>query len=248
MIEIKNITSGFGKTEVLHGVSFDIERGKLTSVIGRNGSGKSTLLKTIVGIISANCGEILLDGESADGFSPKERAQRVAYLPQSKRTPDMTVFQAVLHGRFPHLGYPRKYSEKDRETAKAAMVAAGISEFADRRMDTLSGGMKQSVFVAMALAQDTDYILLDEPTAHLDISHQIELMKLLKKLAKDGRGIVAVMHDLPLAFAYSDEIVVIDDGHIAASGTPDEIVGSGVIKRVFGAEIIKSENGYLVKM
>lgn len=248
MIEVKNLKSGFGKTEVLHGVSLEIQSGKLTSVIGPNGSGKSTLLKTLVGIIRANGGKILIDVVGADTLSSKELAKRVAYLPQSRRTPDMTVCQMVLHGRFPHLGYPRKYTQKDREIAQTAMVAAGVSELADRRMDTLSGGMKQSVYIAMALAQDTDYILLDEPAVYLDISHQIELMKLLKTLAKEGCGIMAVMHDLPLAFGYSDEIVVIDDGRVVASGTPDEIAGSGVVKQVFGVEIIKSESGYLVKM
>ncbi len=248
MIEVKNLKSGFGKTEVLHGVSLEIQSGKLTSVIGPNGSGKSTLLKTLVGIIRANGGEILIDGVGADTLSSKELAKRVAYLPQSRRTPDMTVCQMVLHGRFPHLGYPRKYTEKDREIAQTAMAAAGVSELADRRMDTLSGGMKQSVYIAMALAQDTDYILLDEPAVYLDISHQIELMELLKTLAKEGCGIMAVMHDLPLAFGYSDEIVVIGDGRVVASGTPDEIAGSGVVKQVFGVEIIKSESGYLIKM
>ncbi len=243
MIEIKNLTGGYGRTDVLHGIDITLERGKLTSVIGPNGSGKSTLLKTLIGILRSSGGEVLIDGARTTELSQKEIAKRVAYLPQGRRTPDMTVLSAVLHGRFPHLGYPRRYTERDREIAFAAMERAGVTELADRRLDTLSGGMRQSAYIAMALAQDTDYILLDEPTTHLDISHQLRLMVLLAGLAAEGRGIIAVMHDLPLALSYSDRVVVLDNGRVAADGTPDELVCGGAVKRVLGVEMLKNDNG-----
>ena len=243
MIEIKNLTGGYGRTDVLHGIDLALDGGKLTSIIGPNGSGKSTLLKMLIGILRSSGGEVFIDGARTSELSQKEIAKRVAYLPQGRRTPDMTVLSAVLHGRFPHLGYPRRYTERDREIAFAAMERAGVAELADRRLDTLSGGMKQSAYIAMALAQDTDYILLDEPTAHLDISHQLRLMELLAELAAGGRGIIAVMHDLPLALSYSDRIALLDNGRVAAEGTPDELADGGDIKRVLGVELLKSDNG-----
>lgn len=153
----------------------------------------------------------------------------------------MTVFQLALHGRFPHLSYPRRYTEKDKKTALAALQKTGLAERAESPINTLSGGMRQNAYIAMALAQDTDYILLDEPTAYLDISHQLSLMKNLRDLADGGRGVAAVLHDLPLAFTFSDIIAVLDGGKIIACGEPREICESGIVKRVFGAELSFSE-------
>ena len=233
MLEFKNITSGYGKSPFLKDISVSFEKGRLTSVIGPNGSGKSTLLKTAVGIVTPDSGELFADGESLTKMKHKETARIIAYLSQGKGTPDMTVEQLVLHGRFPHLGYPRRYNEKDRRAAFDAMEKTGVADYADRNLSSLSGGMRQNVYIAMALAQATDYILLDEPTTYLDISHQLGLMNTLRGLADSGKGIVTVLHDLPLAFTFSDRIIVMNEGKIVADSTPDKVYNSDIIKSVF---------------
>ena len=249
MLELKNIRAGYGAAEILHGVSLSFKKGSFVSVIGPNGSGKSTLLKAAVGIIPVSSGDITADGVSISTLSRRKLAEKTAYLSQGKSVPDMTVEQLALHGRFPHLSYPRRYTEKDRETVRSALDRLGISDLAKRPLSSLSGGMRQNAYIAMALAQDTDYILLDEPTAYLDIFHQLELMKTLKGLANRGKGIAAVLHDLPLSFTFSDDIVIIKDGAVAAMGAPKEIYSLPVIREVFGIELdyLKEEKAYRYK-
>ena len=231
MIELRSISAGYGNHTVLEAVSATFEKGKLTGIIGINGCGKSTLLKVMLGILPCK-GDISVDGRSLKDMSRKEIAQKIAYLSQGKSTPDMTVEQLALHGRFPHLRYPRQYSRQDREIAFSAIEQLGLAELAQRSLGNLSGGQRQKVYIAMALAQDTDYILLDEPTTYLDISHQLGLMQTLRKLADGGKGIVTVMHDLPLAFTYCDEILLLDGGKVLAQGTPREVRTH--IEKVFG--------------
>ena len=237
MLELNSITAGYGKQTVLDGVTASFKTGKLTSIIGINGCGKSTLLKATLGLLPISQGNIKIDGKDLLAMSRNEIAKKIAYLSQGKNTPDMTVEQMVLHGRFPYLSYPRRYSGHDKEMAGMAMKAVGIAELSHKPLDTLSGGMKQNAYIAMALAQDTEYVLLDEPTTYLDISHQIELMKLLRKLADNGKGIVTVMHDLPMAFNFSDEILVIENGKSIAQANPSNICSSSVIKEVFNVQI-----------
>lgn len=241
MLEIKNVSAGYGKAEILHNISLSFPKGEFISVIGPNGSGKSTLLKALVGINQIVSGDIAVDGDSIPEMSRRTIAEQIAYLSQGRNVPDMTVGQLVLHGRFPHLNYPRRYTEKDRAAVRKALEQLGISALYDRPLSSLSGGMRQNAYIAMSLAQDTDYILLDEPTSYLDISHQLELMKTLKRLSALGKGIVAVLHDLPLAFAFSDSIVVLKDGLVAAEGTPIEVYKQPVIREVFGIELAYSE-------
>ena len=236
MLELKSVSAGYGKHRILQDLSVTFEKGRLTGIIGVNGCGKSTLLKTILGILPITDGEISLDGAPLGSLSPKETARKLAYLSQDKLIPDMTVGQLVLHGRFPHLSYPRRYSKQDRDIAQAAMERTGISHLADKPMQTLSGGMRQTAYIAMALAQGTDYILLDEPTTHLDISHQLELMGLLRNLADRGKGIVAVMHDLPLAFTVCHEILFLD-GEEVRLRTPRELIGDPRLEEVFGVSL-----------
>lgn len=247
MLEIKNITAGYGKKAVIEDLSLKICKGKIIAVIGPNGSGKSTLLKAVSGIVPLMSGEVLADGLSVGNAKPRDIAKRISYLAQSRSTPDMTVEETVLHGRFPHLSYPRRYTENDRRAARLAMEKTGISDFSDRYMESLSGGMRQTVYIAMALCQDTDYILLDEPAVYLDISNQFRLMRLLKELCANGKGVMAVMHDLPTAFDSCDEIAVMNQGKCIMQDTPERICESGIIKELFGADIIKSQYGYIVK-
>jgi iron complex transport system ATP-binding protein len=240
MIELKSVSAGYGRHTVLKNVSADIQKEMLTSIIGVNGCGKSTLLKAMLGILPSSSGEISIDGCNLSNMRRKEIAQKVAYLSQGKATPDMTVEQLVLHGRFPHLSYPRHYSKEDQEIAFSAMEQMGVANLAANPLYTLSGGMRQKAYIAMALAQDTDYILLDEPTTYLDIAHQLELMQTLRKLADRGKGIVAVMHDLPMAFTYCDQILLLDGGNVLAQGTPQEVYSH--IEKVFGVGLEAGEH------
>ena len=243
MIELNHISTGYGIKIILNNVSVAFEKGKLTSIIGANGCGKSTLLKTILGILPSKSGNVTIDGTRLKEMSRNDIARRIAYLSQEKNTPDMTVEQLVLHGRFPHLSYPRRYTDKDRVIAVGVMEQMEIVEYAHKPLYSLSGGMKQNSYIAMALAQETDYILLDEPTTYLDIAHQLELMKILRSLADSGKGIVAVMHDLPMAFTFSDKIILINDGRIVDDERPEKIYERNVIDKVFGIALDRSKDG-----
>lgn len=243
MIELKTVSAGYGKKEILHRVSVSFEKGRLTSLIGSNGCGKSTLLKAVSGLIPTKNGEINVDGIPLASLKRGDAAKLIAYLPQGNNIPDMTAEELVLHGRFPYLSYPRRYTEKDRAIALDAMKKLGVNEYAHVPLAALSGGMRQNAYLAMALAQDTEYILLDEPTTYLDISHRIGLMKMLRKLADEGKGIIAVMHELPLAFEFSDTVAVMENGVILASDTPDSISECGIVSTVFGVPICRDSDG-----
>ena len=158
----------------------------------------------------------------------------------------MTVEQLVLHGRFPHLSYPRRYTAKDYGLALAAMEQVGIAEYAGHPLHTLSGGMRQTAYIAMALAQGADYVLLDEPTTYLDISHQLALMQTLRTLADSGKGIAIVMHDLPIAFTFSDRIVLLSSGQVIRNDRPEQLCTDPAIRQVFGVSLERSkeENAY----
>ena len=188
MLDVCGLTAGYGKKEVLHHLSVSLEAGKLTAIIGPNGCGKSTLLKAVLGLIPRAEGEVVLDGVSFSTLRRQEIARRIAYLAQGASIPDMIVEELVLRGRFPYLSYPRGYTQKDRELARLAMERVGIAALAREPMSALSGGLRQTAYIAMALAQGTDSILLDEPTTYLDVAHQLALMKLLRQLSAEGRG------------------------------------------------------------
>ena len=236
MIKMKNVCAGYDGEEILHDINLEFKPGKVTVLIGPNGCGKSTLLKTLVRLNSHTSGEIKVGEKKIENFSPAELAQKVAYLPQSKRTPDISVLRMVLHGRFAYLKYPRRYRKEDYEMARKALKWVGIEDLADKNVSELSGGTQQKVYIAMALAQDTDTILLDEPTTYLDIAHQIRMMKLAKELALQGKAVVMVLHDLAQAFQTADEIVVMDDGRVKACGEPEEVYESDILDEVFGVE------------
>ena len=238
MLELRHISAGYGKTRILQDISLVIPDKALTILVGPNGSGKSTLLKTIAGIIHTDAGEVDLDGNRLTGLPSRRTAQRIAYLPQNRTVPDITVSQLVLHGRFPYLDYPRRYRKSDLEMAKTSMEQMGLSDFADAPLYTLSGGMRQKAYIAMALTQDTPVILLDEPTTFLDIAHQLHTMELMKTLSRSGKTVIAVLHDLPTALAYADRLVVMEHGAITAQGDPNAICASGVLSEVFGVHLV----------
>ena len=240
MVEIRHLSAGYSGKTVIEDISLTIEKGTVTVVAGPNGCGKSTFLKAVAGMLPAD-GEVLLDGESLTALSPRLRARKVSFLPQSRSVPEISVKRLVLHGRFPYLSYPRQYSRGDQAAAEAAMRAMDLSDLSERSLKSLSGGQRQKAYIAMALAQDTAVVLLDEPTTYLDIAHQLQLMELAKALAAKGKTVVLVLHDLPLALEHADRLVVMKGGKLAAAGTPEEVFNSGCLKQVFGVEAGRTE-------
>jgi len=236
MLEIRNLTAGYGAMPVLNNLSLDIPGGQVTVVIGPNGCGKSTLLKALAGILPAT-GTVTLDGMELLSLPARQRAQRIACLPQSRSVPEITARRLVLHGRFPYLSYPRRYSKADLAIADAALEKLGITGLAERSLTTLSGGQRQKVYIAMLLAQDTQVVLLDEPNTFLDIAHQLQLMDLARLLAAEGKTVVLVLHDLSMALEHGDRVVVMETGRCLTQGTPEAVFRSGALQNAFGVEV-----------
>lgn len=237
MLEIKNLFAGYDGYEILKSISITLEKNTLTSIIGTNGCGKSTLLNCISGQLKPFSGEIILNGSPISKYSPREYAQKLSYLRQTNDIPAISVNTLTLHGRFPYLGFPRKASEGDRRIARLAMESTGTWELRERLLPALSGGERQRAFLSMALAQDTQVILLDEPSAGLDIGHQLELMQLLSKLRDNGKTIAAVLHDIDSAIRFSNKICLIDNGGCAFFGTPKELLATSLLEDVFGVTL-----------
>ena len=237
MLEVKNLSCGYPGRRVLAGVSLDFRPGEVLALLGPNGSGKSTLLRTALGLLPKLEGEILLDGRPLADLSPRQIAQRAAYLPQSRPTPNITALRMALHGRFPYLSYPRRYGREDYAIARRALKEAGAGELEERFLTALSGGQRQKVYLAMALAQDTETILMDEPIAFLDVGCQLEVMALARRLAGEGRAVVLVLHDLCLALRTADRAAVLHQGRLAALDAPEALYESGRLTGIFGAAL-----------
>ena len=232
MLEIQNLSAGYPGNPVLNNVCLTIPAGAVTVIAGPNGCGKSTLLKALTGILSAS-GSVKLDGQELLTLDRRELAQKVAFLPQNRPVPEITVRNLVLHGRFPYLSYPRRYRQEDHRIAAAAMEKMGVAELADRSLSTLSGGQRQKVYIAMALAQDTPVVLLDEPNSFLDIAHQLQLMDQARTLAAEGKTVVLVLHDLSMALEYADSLAVFSGGRCLFQGSPEEAFCSGYLEDSF---------------
>ena len=235
-ISVRAIAATYDRSPILHGVDLDVPRGKVTALVGANGSGKSTLLKTIARVLPATSGTILLDGRDTAAIARRDFARRLTSLPQTPVAPEgILVRDLVRFGRHPYRGFAGRPSPDDAAAIEGALADAGLTDLADRTLDELSGGQRQRAWVAMALAQDTPVLLLDEPTTYLDMAHQTEVLRLLRRLNRQrGRTIVMVLHDLNQAARYSDHIVALRDGRVVAAGDPREVVVSEVIERVFG--------------
>lgn len=243
MVELRHVTVGYGSATVLADVSLSFPDGAVTALVGPNGCGKSTLLKAALGLVPIRQGQILLDGLELAALPPKEVALRAAYLAQSRTAPNITARRMVLHGRFPHLSYPRRYRPEDYAAVEQAMARTGADGLADRPLEELSGGQRQKVYLAMALAQDTHTVLLDEPTTYLDVGHQLEVMSLANQLAAEGRAVVLVLHDLALALSGAQQVAVLAQGGLRRAGTPEEVFTSGALDRAFGVRVCRVESG-----
>ena len=230
------VSLGYGERTVVHAVDLDVPDGQVTVVVGPNACGKSTLLRGLARLVRARSGAVLLDGEVIHRRPTREVARRLALLPQDPVPPDgVTVADLVARGRHPHQGAFSRWGAADRAAVEEAMVLTGVADLAGRVVDELSGGQRQRVWIAMALAQGTDLLLLDEPTTYLDVAHQVEMLDLVAELnARSGTTVVMVLHDLNLAARYADRLVAMKDGVVVAEGTPAEVVTSARVEAVFG--------------
>ena len=245
MIRISHLSAGYGEKTVLQDLTFSIEPGSVTTLVGPNGCGKTTLLRALTGQLSQTAGEISICGKEIAAYSRKELARTVALLPQTRNTPDLTVEALVEHGRYPHLGFSRRLSEKDRQIVARAMEQTDVAHLARLPLGELSGGQQQRAYIAMALAQDAQIIALDEPTAHLDLQHQFELLELVRRLQAAGKTVVLVLHDLDHALRCSDRLVLLQQGRLVQWGTPRTLLDSGALEQVFLIRIRETEGGYL---
>jgi len=232
------LTLAYDELEVVRDLELDVPRGQITAVVGANGCGKSTLLRALARLMRPRAGSVLLDGESIAGLPTKEVALRLGILPQSPVAPEgIAVEDLVARGRYPHQKLFRHWSREDEAAVEAALDVTQMTELRSRPLDGLSGGQRQRAWIAMALAQQTDILLLDEPTTFLDLAHQIEVLDLLADLVgTHGRTVVMVLHDVNQACRYADHVVAMRDGRIHAAGAPADVIDATLVKDVFGIE------------
>jgi iron complex transport system ATP-binding protein len=234
----RNVSVGYGGAPVVHDLSVEIPDGQVTTIVGPNGCGKSTLLRTLARLLAPTSGEVVLDDAPITSMSTRDIATRLALLPQSPVAPEgLLVRDLVGRGRHPHQRWFSQWSKKDEEVVDAAMAMTDTTELRDRPLDQLSGGQRQRAWIAMTLAQDTDLMLLDEPTTYLDLAHQVEVLELVCRLNRErSRTVAMVLHDLNLAARYSDLVVVMHGGRIVTQGPPAEVFTARMLSDVFGLE------------
>lgn len=247
VFDIKGLTFSYGTNEVIKGLDLSIKQGKVTTLIGANGCGKSTLFNLITKNLRPQRGEIRLEGKDISHVKLKDFARQVAIVHQYNTAPaDISVEKLVAFGRTPYHGFGSlSNSEEDEEKIKRALEITNTEKLKDKAVAQLSGGQKQRVWIAMALAQDTKILFLDEPTTYLDIRYQLQILKLVRKLNEEyGMTVIMVLHDINQSLYYSDEIVAMKDGRITAQGKPEEIITSELIKNVYDVELgISAVNG-----
>jgi iron complex transport system ATP-binding protein len=235
-LSAKRLTLAYDGGVVIRYLDLEIPTGQITALVGPNGCGKSTLLRGLARLLKPRTGAVYLDGESLSKLSTKAVAKQLGILPQSPVAPEgLTVKDLVAQGRFPYQNWLRQWSKEDDRLVESALTLTGMTHLADRVLDTLSGGQRQRAWIAMALAQDTNILLLDEPTTFLDLAHQIEVLDLLYELNQtQGRTIAMVLHDLNQACRYADYLVAIEDGSVFAQGKPTEVMTEEMVREVFG--------------
>lgn len=237
-IAINNLTVGYGDQIIIQSQSLEIPKGKITCLIGPNGCGKSTLLKTIGRVLKPAGGEISLESIAIQDYETKTLAKTMAFLPQTPTSPlGLKVRELVAYGRFPHHKGFSKLGKQDVAIIDWALEATGLGEFAERPLEDLSGGQRQRAWIAMALCQDTEYLLLDEPTTYLDLAHQLEVLSLLQKLNRDvQKTIVMVIHELNQAARFADYMVGMKSGQIICKGSPEEVMTQKALKDIFNID------------
>jgi iron complex transport system ATP-binding protein len=228
---------------ILDGVDCHVPAGTVTGLIGPNGAGKSSLLRLLGAVAVPHTGSVQLNGSSIHALRRKDRARRLAFVEQSADTDlPLTVLDVVLLGRLPYRSLLAGTSDEDLGVARCSLSAVGLDGFTERQYGTLSGGERQRVQLAKALAQEPEVLLLDEPTNHLDVNAQLAAMELVRNLAADGVAVLAALHDINIAAAYCDQVIVLQDGKVAAAGPTTEVVTPGLIRRVYGVEAVVLEH------
>ena len=239
-LEVRGVTLAYERSVVFEGLDLRVEEGRITTLIGANGSGKSTLLKAFGRLLAPTAGSVHLAGRPLRELPTKEIARRLSILPQKPLTPSATsVRDLVSRGRHPHQSLLRPWTPRDTEVVDAALTATGLDGLADRDAASLSGGQLQRAWIALVLAQEAGTILLDEPTTFLDLSHQLDVLELVRAINRErGSTVVMVLHDLSLAGRYSDRLVVVGDGRVLADGTPWEVLTPEILRSAFDLEAI----------
>lgn len=237
-LSTKSLSLAYDGAPIIRDLNLAIPSGQISALVGANGCGKSTLLRGLARLLKPCSGKVYLDGTSIFNLSTKEVAQQLGILPQSPVAPEgLTVRDLVAQGRYPYQNWLQQWSAKDEQIVQQSLEITYLLELADRTLDTLSGGQRQRAWIAMALAQDTEILLLDEPTTFLDLAHQIEVLDLLYELNHtQGRTIVMVLHDLNQACRYADYLVAVKEGRIFTAGEPNQVMTEEMVKEVFGLQ------------
>jgi iron complex transport system ATP-binding protein len=243
-LRAESLAVGYATMPILQNVHIEIPDRKITALIGANGSGKSTLLRTLGRILQPHSGSVTLDGKAIASMSSKDVAKTLALLPQNPASPDgLTVRQLCAFGRHPHKALLARTTRNDHEIVQASLTATGLNDIADRQLDQLSGGQRQRAWIAMALAQETPILLLDEPTTYLDLAHQLEVLELLRELNRvRGRTVVMVVHDLNHAAQYADYVIAVANGEIHSAGSPEDLITPSMIEAIFGIKSVVIPN------
>lgn len=237
MVRLNHLTAGYPGKPVIQDVTMEFAPGKVTVLLGPNGSGKSTLLKTALGLLPPMAGEVLYDGVDIRRQKRRQIARQAALLIQGRNTPSIQALRMVLHGRFPYLTYPRYYDGQDYAVARSAMQATDTLQYETINVNQLSGGERQGVYLAMALAQNAQTLFMDEPSAYLDIAHQLRMIQTAHFLAGEGKAVVLILHDIPLALREADCIAVLQEGRLLCFDAPDTVYRSGILEQVFGVGV-----------
>ncbi len=231
----RGVSVGYGARTVIDDLDVAIPPGVITTIIGPNGCGKSTLLRTLSRLLKPTKGSVVLDGQDIVRLKTKDVAKKMGLLPQAPVAPEgLTVSDLVARGRHPHQSWLRQWSSDDADVVARALAMTGVSDLADRPVDSLSGGQRQRVWISMTLAQGTDLLLLDEPTTYLDLAHAVDVLDLVDDLHESGCAVVMVLHDLNLATRYSDNLIVMKEGTILAQGHPRDVITSELLDEAFG--------------
>ncbi len=237
VLRAESLSLSYDTTPIIHTLDLETPSGQITALIGPNGCGKSTLLRGLARLLKPKQGAVLLNGHAIHTLPTRQLARQLGILPQAPVAPEgITVRELVAQGRYPHQDWFQQWGRADETALQKALEQTSLHPLADRAVDILSGGQRQRAWIAMALAQETDILLLDEPTTYLDLAHQLEVLDLLAQLSAEGKTIIMVLHDLNHAASYTHHLVALADGRIFAAGTPEQVITESIIRAVFNVE------------